>query len=77
MVVDGVTGRHVPPRDPAAIAEVARHLLTDPMVRQAFGAAGRDRVRARYSWERIAADMVEVYQRAGVGQRRTEPASAT
>jgi D-inositol-3-phosphate glycosyltransferase len=64
-VVDGVTGRHVPPRDPAALVKVLRSLLERPATRQAYGVAGRDRAQARYSWDRIAADTLQVYQRAG------------
>lgn len=64
-VIDNVTGLHVPPRDPLALAKALRPLVADPMRRGAYGAAGRDRVRARYSWERVALDTVEVYRRAG------------
>ena len=64
-VVDNVTGRHVPPREPLAFIKVMRRLLADPMVRGAYGAAGRDRVEARYSWDRIAVDTVHAYRRAG------------
>jgi D-inositol-3-phosphate glycosyltransferase len=65
-VVDGVTGRHVPPRDPTTLARVLRPLLDDPTLRQAYGAAGCDRAHARYSWDRVAVDTVQVYRRAGV-----------
>jgi glycosyltransferase involved in cell wall biosynthesis len=65
-VVDGITGRHVPPRDPAALADALRPLLASSSLRAAYGIAGRDRVRARYSWDRIATDTVEAYRRAGV-----------
>jgi D-inositol-3-phosphate glycosyltransferase len=65
-VVDGVTGRHVPPRDPAALTHVLRSLLEDPTLRQAYGAAGYDRAQARYSWDRVAADTAQIYHRAGV-----------
>jgi D-inositol-3-phosphate glycosyltransferase len=65
-VVDGVTGRHVPPGDPAALARVLRPLLDDPTLRQAYGAAGCDRAHARYSWDRIAADTEQIYQHTGV-----------
>jgi glycosyltransferase involved in cell wall biosynthesis len=68
-VVDHVTGRHVPPRDPAAFTKVVRPLLANPMVRGAYGAAGRDRVEARYSWDRIAIDTTHAYRRAGAVPR--------
>ena len=62
-VVDGVTGRHVTPRDPAELATTLAELLADPAQRAALGAAGRERAVARYSWPRIAADTARVYQR--------------
>jgi glycosyltransferase involved in cell wall biosynthesis len=62
-VVDGVTGMHVPPRCPARLASVVRALIEDEMFGFSFGMAGRDRVRARYSWDRIALDTERVYRR--------------
>jgi D-inositol-3-phosphate glycosyltransferase len=62
-VVDGVTGAHVPPRDPAALAEVIRALLEAPSRRAELARAGLERVRSRYSWDRVAADTAAVYQR--------------
>jgi glycosyltransferase involved in cell wall biosynthesis len=60
-VVHGVTGLHVPPRDPAALAAALRELLDDPERRAVLGANGRARARARYSFDRIAAATREVY----------------
>ncbi|HWH32382.1 MAG TPA: glycosyltransferase [Egibacteraceae bacterium] len=60
-VLDGVTGIHVPPRDPARVARALNSLLGDERARKAFGAAGARRARARYSWERIAADTLAAY----------------
>lgn len=62
-VVDGVTGVHVPPRDPATLAEAVASLLADPQRRQTLGQAAARRARARYGWERIAASTLEVYAR--------------
>ena len=62
-VVDGVTGLHVPPRDPAALAVALRHLLADPDGRAEMGRAGLRRVADRYSWQRVAADTEAVYAR--------------
>lgn len=64
-VIDGVTGRHVPPGQPDVLARVLHGLLADDTLRQEFGAAGFDRVCARYTWPRIAEDMVRLYQGAG------------
>ncbi|MGW0246479.1 glycosyltransferase [Nocardia goodfellowii] len=63
-VVDGVTGRLVAPPEPATLARAVRALLDDPIQRRSWGAAGAERVRERYSWDRIAADTVATYERA-------------
>ena len=60
-VVDGVTGVHVPPRDPAALAGALRALLADPARRAALGAAGARRARERFAHDRIAAATRDVY----------------
>ncbi|WP_019808379.1 glycosyltransferase [Saccharomonospora halophila] len=62
-VVDGVTGVQVPPRRPDALAAAVRKLLGDAALRDAYGIAGADRARCRYSWDRIAADTSRVYER--------------
>lgn len=60
-VVDGVTGVLVPPRDIRALAKVQRRLLADGARRGMLAAAGCDRARARYTWDRIALDTERVY----------------
>ena len=72
-VVDGVTGVHVPPRDSAALAEAIGALLDAPDRRAALSRAGLERVRSRYSWDRVAADTAAVYQRT-VRRQSTETA---
>ncbi|MGO1052313.1 glycosyltransferase [Crossiella sp. CA198] len=62
-VVDGVTGLLVPPRDPDALARAIRAVTGDPALAQRLGVAGQDRVRARYGWDRIAADTERAYER--------------
>jgi D-inositol-3-phosphate glycosyltransferase len=62
-VVDGVTGLHVPPKDPDACAEALTAMLADRTRLARWGAAGRSRAESRYSWDRIAADTLKVYQR--------------
>jgi glycosyltransferase involved in cell wall biosynthesis len=61
-VVDGVTGAHVPPRDPHALATRIRQLLIDPQQRRRMGAEGSRRA-ARYTWQRVAAETETVYER--------------
>jgi glycosyltransferase involved in cell wall biosynthesis len=58
-VLDGVTGLHVPPRSPAAIATAVRSLLDDPAARRALGAAGARHAR-RFGWDRIARETLAV-----------------
>jgi glycosyltransferase involved in cell wall biosynthesis len=60
-VVDGVTGFLVPPRDPAALAGRLRQLHANPWLAQGMGRAGVRRVRALFTWERVASDLAEVY----------------
>ena len=63
-VVDGVTGLLVPPRKPQVLAAALRDVLGSPTTALAFGIAGRDRVQARYSWDRVAAATAQVYREA-------------
>ena len=67
-VVHDVTGRHVPPRRPDAIAEVVRELLDDPQQRSALGRAGAARARTRYSWERVADGTLQAYSEVAQGR---------
>ena len=61
-VVDGATGALVPPQRPDRLAAAMRRLLAEPFWREAYGTAGVDRARSRYSWDRIAAATLAVYQ---------------
>jgi glycosyltransferase involved in cell wall biosynthesis len=74
-VVDGITGLLVPPRSPRALADALRSLLPSRITRETLGLAGCDRARARYSWDRVAADTVRTYQRAGAAAE-VEPRAA-
>ncbi|WP_026256348.1 glycosyltransferase [Mycobacterium sp. 155] len=64
-VVHDVTGRLVPPKRADLLADTIFSLLRDDFLRRSLGAAGRDRARSRYSWDRIAADTLRVYDRIG------------
>ena len=72
-VVDSVTGALVPPRDPVALANVIGPLLESPSRRAELARAGLERVRSRYSWDRVAADTAAVYQQT-VGRQGAEQA---
>lgn len=54
VVEDGVSGRIVPAGDIAALTAAIRELRMDPGRRSGLGAALRGRVRAGYTWDRIA-----------------------
>ena len=62
-VVDGTTGIIIPPDRPALLAQRIRQLLAHPMLIEAYGVAAADRVRSRYSWDRIAGETLAVYDR--------------
>lgn len=63
-VVDGTTGILIPPGRPALLAQRIRQMLAHPMLTEAYGAAAADRVKSRYSWDRIAAETLAVYDQA-------------
>ena len=63
-VVDGTTGILVPPGRPALLAQRIRQLLAHPMLLEGYSVAAADRVRSRYSWDRIARETLAVYDRA-------------
>jgi glycosyltransferase involved in cell wall biosynthesis len=62
-VLDGTTGIIIPPDRPALLAQRIRQLLAHPMLIEAYGVAAADRVRSRYSWDRIAGETLAVYDR--------------
>jgi len=61
-VIDDVTGVYARPGRPAELAQRIRGLLAERTRLTALGIGGADRVRARYSWERIANETVKVYE---------------
>jgi D-inositol-3-phosphate glycosyltransferase len=76
-VVDGVTGVHVPPREPAALAHALGALLDHPERRAQLGAAGARRARERFAHEQVAAATREIYgevvmRRAALRTRASE-----
>ncbi|MFC4857142.1 glycosyltransferase [Actinophytocola glycyrrhizae] len=62
-VVHGVTGLQVAPRRPRELAAALRRMLSGRITREQQGAAGRDRAATRYSWNFIADQTANAYQR--------------
>lgn len=62
MVEDGVTGRLVPPRDPAALAGALIELINRPDERKRMGEAGRVRMLSMFSAEAMVAATEAVYR---------------
>ncbi|MGC8781547.1 MAG: glycosyltransferase [Anaerolineae bacterium] len=62
VVQDGVTGRVVPPNDPAALADALRPLLADGNLREQMGRAGRARVLAGFDQAQMVERVIEVYE---------------
>ena len=60
-VVHEVTGLHVPPRDPRALAGAVGALLASAQRRRQLGEAGVRRVRARFGFDRVAAATHDAY----------------
>ncbi len=63
VVVHGVTGLLVPPRDADALAAAIGQLLEDKDLAASFGKAGRRRVAELFSVERSIHDTEHLYQR--------------
>jgi glycosyltransferase involved in cell wall biosynthesis len=63
IVEDGVNGLLVPPRDAASLAKAIVRALQDDRLRQRLGEAGFDRVRARFTVERMVEATAAIYAR--------------
>jgi glycosyltransferase involved in cell wall biosynthesis len=61
---DGETCLAVPPGDAEALRAALSRLLDDPELRARLGAAGRERVLAKFTWRAAAAQTVERYRAA-------------
>jgi glycosyltransferase involved in cell wall biosynthesis len=61
VVADGESGVIVPARDVEALADATERLLADPARCREMGAAGRERVLAKFTWPRTALALDELY----------------
>jgi phosphatidylinositol alpha-mannosyltransferase len=60
-VMEPEAGLLVPPGDPAALADALAELLGNETRRRQFGHSARAIAQERYSWERIAERLAELY----------------
>jgi glycosyltransferase involved in cell wall biosynthesis len=67
-VVDGVTGLLVPVQSPEALARRTCELLADASRRRRLGEAGRQRVEAQFSLERMVRDTERAYEVVAAGR---------
>ncbi|WP_172620866.1 glycosyltransferase [Rubrobacter xylanophilus] len=74
-VVHGETGLLVEPGDHEALACALLMLLADPGLAREMGAAGRRRAERLFSWERVVADHLGLYERVVTGRGAGSPAS--
>ena len=68
LVDDGVTGILVPSRRPDLLREALDRLLADADLRRQMGAAGRKRITALCSWERVTDLTLATYRDAAAGR---------
>src|SRR5262249_8939585 len=61
VIEPGTAGRG-PPREPAALGDAGVELLADEDRRRAIGVAARQLALERYSWDRIAQRLAEIYE---------------
>jgi glycosyltransferase involved in cell wall biosynthesis len=66
LVKDGVTGRLVPQRDSAALAQAIVDVLTDSELASRLAAGGLGHVNAEYDWKSVIDRLEGVYRRVGV-----------
>lgn len=78
IVLEGETGRLIPPSDPPQLAAALTALLRDPVVRERMGARGRVRWSEKFTAARMARDTLHVYERAmSYGSAAAGPPRAT
>ncbi|PSB12065.1 glycosyltransferase family 1 protein [Pleurocapsa sp. CCALA 161] len=66
IVDNRVTGLLVEPGNPQALADAAMKLISHPDRAREMGTAGRRKVWQRYSWSKIAENLIDTYAAIGV-----------
>jgi glycosyltransferase involved in cell wall biosynthesis len=69
VIRNGDNGLVVPTRSPAAVAVAVERLLDDRALRERLGRAAHQDAVGNYTWDRVAAPVVEVYQRLAAWRR--------
>jgi glycosyltransferase involved in cell wall biosynthesis len=64
---EGRTGLFCDPQQPSTIATAILRLLEDRPLAETIGRAGRELVRTRYRWERVAEEVAALYDRLLIG----------
>ena len=67
-MVDGETGLLVPEKDPAALARAFERLASDPALRAKVAEGAKRRCAEFFSWDRVVANLVAVYERVLSGE---------
>ena len=62
IVVDGLTGIMVPPRDAGALADGLERLIGDPELRERMGRAGRVRAEEHFDREKQIIRLEQLYR---------------
>ena len=70
IVVDGETGLLVPHDDPEAMAKAFRRMLDDEGLRIRLGENGARRVAENFTWERIAREYLDLFEKITAQRRR-------
>jgi D-inositol-3-phosphate glycosyltransferase len=76
LIRDGVTGYHVPDGDSDALCDKLTLMLDDPVLREKIGGQAAQDAQA-YTWERIAAQIITVYQSLLPEKRNAQPSLET
>lgn len=66
----------VPPRNPQALADALEQLLSNEALRLSMGESGRRIVVNNFSWEKVAAAILEVYEQAIAAKRQRKIVTA-
>ncbi len=63
VVEDGVNGLLVPLNDPGSLTDAIRKLLDNAVLRKKMGKAGRERVMASFTTEKVNSETLQVYKK--------------